>query len=236
MKRILISLVGLASVLGMSAASAADFPVKAASMVSPTPNWTGFYLGINGGYGTGSGTATDVTNGASISIGQRGWLGGGQAGFNWQWGPAIIGIEGDYGWGDINGSTQCPNVFFQCNAKISSLSSVRGRLGYAASSYAMIYLTGGYGWARQNFNATSPLGGGGQTQTLGGFVGGVGAELAMWPSIPNLTVKGEWLHYALNNSSDTYAIGIPAAPSTVFGRTSLDVFRLGLNYRLNWLR
>ena len=63
-------------------------------------NWTGFYLGANGGGGWGrswwSGTSTPVNfSGAQV---------GGTAGYNWQFGNTVLGLEGDMDWSNLKGT------------------------------------------------------------------------------------------------------------------------------------
>ena len=104
MRRIVLGLL-CATVLS-SSGFAADLPVyKApAATYAPAFSWTGFYLGANLGYGWGkaSGTSTIAGNifGANGvfpgSSNLNGINGGGQAGYNWQTGPVVLGIEGDF--------------------------------------------------------------------------------------------------------------------------------------------
>jgi outer membrane immunogenic protein len=100
MKRLLI---GTAISLAMVAsAAAADMPVYKKAPVIPVYSWTGFYIGGNVGYSWGP---WDSTNPAGIanfpgpastaSPKVTGWLGGLQAGQNWQQGNTVLGLEGD---------------------------------------------------------------------------------------------------------------------------------------------
>lgn len=104
MKRMLLAAAAVASLVATSAL-AADLPVKAPPPVlAPVWNWTGFYIGANGGYGWG-GANTTITPFASVfptvafgSFSQNvdGGLGGGQIGYNWQVDPKwLIGLEAD---------------------------------------------------------------------------------------------------------------------------------------------
>src|SRR5216683_213363 len=86
------------SVLAGSSAYAADMPTKAyPSYISPAPimTWTGFYAGVNAGYGWANVGVAGASNNLS------GFIGGGQLGYNWQIGAFVIGVEGDF-----QGSTQ----------------------------------------------------------------------------------------------------------------------------------
>ncbi len=98
MKRLVVGLLSAVTLAAISSAQAADMPVKALPMkapIAPVWSWTGFYVGINGGYSWGPWDSTDLS-GATTSPKVDGWLGGVQAGYNWQidrtW---LIGLEGD---------------------------------------------------------------------------------------------------------------------------------------------
>ncbi len=113
----------------------------AGSLLSKAPvyvpySWTGFYVGLNGGGGFGN-SSWDSTGNRNIS----GGLAGGTIGYNYQWGRAVFGVEGDIDWADIDGSTNngCP---LGCKTRDNWLSTVRGRLGYAADRF-MPFITGG---------------------------------------------------------------------------------------------
>src|ERR1700690_4329971 len=97
-----VAVVGFASV-----ASAADLPVKAPPMVAPVVayNWTGFYVGIEGGGAWGSSTHDFNPLGTHSSFNVSGGLFGGTAGYNYQMGNFLAGIEGDLSWASSNGST-----------------------------------------------------------------------------------------------------------------------------------
>ena len=109
MKKSLLAGVAVAALaLGALPATAADLsnrPVYKAPVSVPTVyNWTGFYVGVSGGgaWGTSEHTFPGGTHGPfDIS----GGLVGGTVGYNWQSGNLVLGLEGDYSWADIHGST-----------------------------------------------------------------------------------------------------------------------------------
>src|SRR5437868_15161607 len=111
MKRFLAAGAALVALLGLvGQAAAADLgrrgqqmPVKAPYM-APVYNWTGLYLGINGGGGWGRSawTSPGLTTG---DFNLSGGMIGGTAGYNWQAGQAVFGLEGDIDWANIKGST-----------------------------------------------------------------------------------------------------------------------------------
>ena len=114
MKRFLLSATAVAAILAVpSMGFAADLP-RAAPMPAQVPvmvpayNWTGFYIGGNIGYAWRS---TDITGnflGANWSVSNDKFIGGGQMGYNWQFGQFVFGIEGDFDW--ASGSKTSPLV------------------------------------------------------------------------------------------------------------------------------
>src|SRR5437763_6476458 len=127
-----LGIVGCLGLLAFTAgaALAADLPSRyapqpyKAPIYSPVYSWTGFYLGINGGGGWGR-SQWDGINKFDVS----GGVVGGTIGYNWQFGQAVVGAEGDIDWSGIKGSTKvlcAPG----CETRSHWLSTVRGRVGY----------------------------------------------------------------------------------------------------------
>src|SRR3569832_384443 len=100
-------------------------------------SWTGFYLGLNGGYGFGR---AEFYGGAPGSFNAGGGLVGATVGYNWQTGPLVFGLEGDIDWSGQRGSGTCGGL--ACRARNDYLATIRGRLGYAMDRW-MPYVTGG---------------------------------------------------------------------------------------------
>src|SRR4051812_8118099 len=69
-------------------------------------NWTGFYVGVNGGYGWGTSDWTAASVGIA-DLKTKGWLAGGTLGYNYQMGSWVLGLEGDWDWSNIKGSSAC---------------------------------------------------------------------------------------------------------------------------------
>src|SRR5688500_4887311 len=143
MRRVLFT---TASLLALTAttAIAADIPrgmppAKApAYYLPPAYSWTGFYAGINGGWGWGHSDWDGFLSNTDVS----GGLIGGTLGYNWQTGPLVFGVEGDVAWSNIHGSftnAACP---LGCETQNTWLGTARARLGYAAGRF-MPYVTGG---------------------------------------------------------------------------------------------
>ena len=229
-------------------AVAADLPVEAPIYVERPPavgllNWTGFYFGANLGYARSPGS-TDILVGGlpvlSLSETMGGVIGGVQAGANWQTGNAVFGIEGD-----IQGTSQSVsasstvvdvNGIITLNApgaivtavnsdKITSLSTLRGRLGIA-SGRALYYVTGGGAFWTWSSNLTVAGVGNASFSNFqsGGAIGG-GVELAL---NSNWTVKAEYLYLQSTTISNTPFTARPDV--LVNSRIRDNVFRVGINY------
>jgi outer membrane immunogenic protein len=104
MRRVFVACAALSVLLAAAPAFATDMPLKAPP-APPTPMWTGFYIGANGGYGWGNWNSDSVASifpdGVTTTADPNvsGWFGGVTAGYNWQvahqW---VLGLEGDFDW------------------------------------------------------------------------------------------------------------------------------------------
>src|SRR5580698_3126344 len=107
MKRFAITALNLFISFAGTSAFAADMPVKAPPPPPPAvTTWTGFYLGVNGGW---SGSTSQDSNAflgfnPGPNFHQNGGLAGVTYGDNWQFGRGVLGFEGDFDLADINGS------------------------------------------------------------------------------------------------------------------------------------
>ena len=207
----------LSAVVG-SAASAADIPRKAPAY-SPAyyaPVWTGFYAGVNAGYGWAS-----FDNGVG-SDKMKGFLGGVQLGYNWQVSSFVLGVEGDiqYSAQKRTDSATVGGIAVTGEDKIPWFGTARGRLGYAFDSL-MIYATGGAAWS--NFKSSaSALGLTVSTETTkAGWTAGGGVE---WMFLPRWSVKAEYLYI------DSGTTSLSVAGLTTSGKLKDNVARLGVNY------
>jgi outer membrane immunogenic protein len=228
MKRFLMAgAVVTLALVGMAAqASAADLgrrvqmPVKAPVAPVPYYNWTGFYVGVNGGGGWGQ-SNWDAPGVATGDFNLSGGLVGGTLGYNYQVGQAVFGIEGDIDWSSIKGSstTNCP---LGCETRNSWLGTVRGRLGYAFDRF-MPYVTGGVAFG--DIKATAN-GLGSQTSTNAGWTVGAGVEAAL---VGNWTAKVEYLYVDLGSFNCSLGACSTTVTPDVDFRSHL--VRAGINYR-----
>jgi outer membrane immunogenic protein len=192
MKRFLLASTGMLALAGLiGSAHAADLPrqmvTKAPAYVAPYYNWTGFYVGVNGGGGWGR-SRWDSAG----SFDTSGALAGGTVGYNWQFGTWVVGLEGDLDWADIKGSRTAGCFTGNCSTENTWLGTARGRLGYAFDRI-MPYVTGGAAFG--DVKASQP-GFTGMTSTQLGWTVGGGVEFAI---ANNWTAKVEYLHYDLGN-------------------------------------
>jgi outer membrane immunogenic protein len=205
MKKILLASVALLGFAG--AASAADLPARtmapAAPIVAAAPifTWSGFYLGVNAGYGW-SNNDSDVIDLVDEDD-DGGFIGGAQVGYNYQIGSFVVGLEGDIQYIDF-GSTRFRDADLVLReAGIDDwFGTARARAGVAFGQ-ALIYGTGGFAFA----------------DDANGWTVGGGVEYAF---TNNLSAKIEGLYVNLDNDDDFPGFD---------GETDFGVVRAGLNFR-----
>ena len=199
MKKLLLATAAIVA-MGVVSASAADLPrqtYKAPAYVPPAPvlyNWTGPYVGLSAGGSFGSGSDAGIV--------------GGTAGYTFQTGPWVFGIEGDMNW------------LSHTNAAVRNnwLATIRGRLGYAMGSNGSImpYITGGAAFGDVS---NSVAGVGMVSDNESGWTLGGGVEAAI--SGP-LTAKFEYLYVDLGSGPSLAGVG---------SNYHSNIVRAGLNYR-----
>jgi len=221
MKRLALGLL-LASIAG--AANAADLPAaaapytKAPAIVAPIYNWTGFYIGAMGGYGSEN---------TSDAFGIKGGFAGGTIGYNWQFNQFVAGIEADGAWADINNSVTQPffGVPITATAKIDALGTVRGRFGYAFDQ-VLFYGTGGLAIADTKLSASVPGLTISDSHTQIGWTAGAGIE---WMFIPRWSLKVEYLYRSF--SSQNFFVGqLGLAQGIPTGTVNINSAQVGINY------
>ncbi len=214
MKRFVLA--GVVALAAVTTASAADMgrrqamPTKAPMYAAPY-NWTGFYVGINGGGGWGRSEFTAPFPTGSFDT--SGGLVGGTVGYNWQMGQLVFGLEGDIDWSGIKGSAAC--VGTTCETRNDWLGTARGRIGYAFDRF-LPYITGGAAFGNVK-NTVAGIGSTDQSNVGWTIGGGLEASIAgPW------SAKVEYLYVDLGDSGSVLG-------STADFRS--NVVRAGLNYR-----
>ncbi len=268
MNKLIIATAAVVASLATSS-YAADLPsVKAAAEPLPPPDWTGFYLGGNAGYDWSitntiqqtylqtlpGGFATQAALGnipVLQAVKTSEFIGGGQVGWNYQWGKhLLIGIEADIqglagGAGSVNLVTTNSATSF--SKSLGSLGTVRARLGYLVNPAFLVYGTGGFAYGQGTLSANyfgiwsktlSLQLNDYQTHTQTGFSVGGGAE---WQFLPRWTVKAEYLYYNLGSIQTSgvqlnYKSSGVAALTTAHSNARFDgsVVRVGVSYHIKW--
>jgi opacity protein-like surface antigen len=243
---------GLLAAAGAGPAVAADLAVRppllqpVAAAPAYVPEWAGFYFGIHSGGGWAH-SSFDVPGLRRFPISTfpdtaaSGGVFGGHAGYNWQYGPFVSGVEADFSGAGIKETAAffvgAPiSGTFARELKIDGLASARGRLGYALLPNVLVFGTAGLGWAHTRLTVSDPLGIMGAPGTTGGafvnefgWVAGAGLEYRMFE---HLLLRVEYLHYDFGRSTAADAL----APAGVFDvnvniRDRVDVVRGGVTYK-----
>ena len=223
-------------------AMAADMPVKApmSPIAAPVYNWTGFYVGAVGTYGWGD--SQHCQNGFAVPCiatgpftNMKGWEGGLTVGHNWQWSQWVLGVEGDWSWGKLNGSSPSVTGFGcggagTCDTWINSIGTARARVGYAFDRF-LPYLTAGAAFS--DLHASIISGASGDSTTKTDFVWGGGLEYAFWQ---NFSAKVEYLNITkLGDFTYDANAACGAATRCYVHVGSINLVRFGLNYRFTGL-
>jgi outer membrane immunogenic protein len=258
----------------IGSAYAADMAVKAPPMPVAVWNWTGFYIGGNVGgiwddtrtdvYPTGcfitsvtcgGGVANNPIRSDSSRLNDPQFIGGGQAGYNWQSGRFVGGIEGDISWTGINQTLFTTKVLTPPLAgvmvhgeamKQDWLATIRGRAGFTVTPSFLVYATGGLAFGRVQlvasnaFSVTPDVYAGTYDETRAGWTVGAGGE---WMIAPKWSVKAEYLYVDLGKQGVNQAClntGICGSPPQVAPGASYQtdfrihehIARVGVNYHL----
>jgi outer membrane immunogenic protein len=244
---------------------AADLPSKKmAPMLPPPPPpplWSGFYVGLNAGYtwdekgnvlvnSPANIWAVGVSGSGALSPNGDGFIGGGQIGYNYQFGQTfVVGVEADIqGVGGSNSSATLGNFVTPVTSAISAskqldyLGTVRGRAGYLIMPTLLLYGTGGLAYGQANLTATvaqTGLNGATGLATVGfsdtrvGWTAGGGVE---WLFLPQWSAKAEYLYYDLGRASASTTLtfqGASVGATTVSSGFKGHVVRAGVNYHFN---
>jgi outer membrane immunogenic protein len=238
--------------LPLRPALAADLPaIKGPPAYLPPPvaayDWTGFYAGVNAGYGIDHfGFPYMVTLPGGVVTGtsgitSTGGLVGGQIGFNYQLnnlpiiGHAVVGVELDDQWAGISGSTNVPAGPFTATlgTRFQNFGTLRGRIGYNFDRL-LLYVTGGltYGTTKSYYSVAGFSGSRTETHTGLPFrvdVVGIGAEYAL---TNHVSIKAEYLYDCVVSHYENFSF--PGGSIGFNSRTMYHIARVGLNYKFDW--
>jgi len=207
-------------------------------------SWTGFYIGVHGGYGWLDYKQTSVSSNSvpldicstsgstdSCSFNPSGGVFGGFAGYNWQSGNIVFGVEADGSWADLKHSQNFSQGNFgpiTVRGEVEWLATIRGRLGVAVGQ-TLIYGTGGVafggvnsGWVADSNPSTATF----AKDTKTGWVAGGGIEHAF---ARNWSLRAEVLYHDLGKAAGSF-FGAGTTYSTSF-RHTVTTARAGLALR-----
>ena len=253
-KKLLLSTAALATI--STAALAADLPARTYTKAPVMPeiavyNWTGFYFGGHIGGGWGDNAVTELAPGTgAFPVGTvfdtnhlSGFLGGVQGGYNYQISNLVIGVEGEYSWEGLSGTSTtistAPRFVGLSSVSTShatDLALVTGRLGYAANNW-LFYVKGGGAWGQGHSDGNVFLANGTLFETTSsgtvdrsGWVVGLGVE---WGFAPNWSAKIESDHIDFGSSNVVVSTSL-VTTSNVSSSERFDIVKGGVNYHFNW--
>ena len=249
-------------------AAAADLPYSAQpapapsfGVVSSSYNWSGFYAGVNGGYGWSHDDGLSVSSDQAFFFNNPafegfrhseddGFTGGAQVGYNYQLGSFLVGVEADINYANFETETSgsleqgLMAEALDARSKLDWFGTVRARVGFIPASRFLLYATGGLAYGSVDVTATDiatydRLGRPGDTwigkdsDVKFGWTLGAGAEYAL---TDNLTLRAEGLYVDLEDTkvTGTYTGDFEAiAEDTFIAKTDnkLTLVRAGLNYK-----
>ncbi len=249
MRNFLMATAGVVALAMAGQAGAADLAtrpyVKAPPPPAPVTNWTGLYIGGHLGYGYGTSTWTfqnvsffNTVAGDGFVTDPSGWMGGVQAGLNYQVANWVLGVEGTWSAADIHRtltSFRFPATDTE-TVSIKNISTVTGRVGYLVTDRWMTYVKGGWAGVRQELSAFSSFGGvtnwNGGTLNRNGYVLGSGTEYMI---VPHVTVGVEYNFIDLGTRNyAAFNTGADTTFTSVNDRTRIHSIVGRLNYVFNW--
>jgi outer membrane immunogenic protein len=239
-----MSILALAA-LPIATASAADMPLKAPPMPYAGYSWTGFYLGGEVGGGWVSNSTTVVTASAAAfpagtplnTINSSGVLGGFYGGYNYQINQIVLGIDGEFNWAGLTGSASTKSTvfpIFSSNAsdKVTWVSTVTGRLGWANNNW-LFFVKGGGAWAQFNGSSVTTGAGGAVTgtgtssSTRSGWTVGTGVEYGFAPHW-SLKLEYDYIGFSTASFNSTETSGVVGARSAT---SNINEAKGGIAYR-----
>jgi outer membrane immunogenic protein len=235
MRRLLCAIMLVAGLpFGWADAADMGYPVKAPAAAYTADPWSGFYLGINGGYGLARGAGTACCNADGLAVDFKtapsGFIGGLQAGYmiHIPGSGFVAGLEGDGDIATLDGTVDNPGFIGNANSKNRWLASFRGRLGYLFVPNVLVYGTGGWSWGSSDFTVQSVNNAGvvntaSLSASKNGAVVGGGIDFAL---SSNWIAGLEYLHYFLNDSTMNMGAG-----NFLTASDNVDAVRARLSYK-----
>jgi outer membrane immunogenic protein len=223
------------SVITAQRATRPTAPSAAGGVVSPeVANWSGLYIGIDGGFGWGSADLSAVLVDPKFDV--TGGFAGSHIGYNWQRDRAVFGIEADLHGAGIDGFKLLSegSAFAAAQTSLHWFSTVRGRLGYTLENL-LLYATGGFavGGVEDKLILVNPITSiptntAKNNQTATGYAVGGGLQFLFNPS---WSAKLEY-QYLDFGSETLFTSLISGETATARFVHAYDTMRVGLSYHL----
>ena len=241
MKRLSLTAIGIAALGLATPASAADMaarPYKAPPpVVAPIYDWSGFYIGANGGWGNSHNCWDFVTLAGTVfrdgCRDRSGGLIGGQIGYRWQSNQFVFGLEAQGDWADLS-STRISllDPTLSTRVKTDGIGLFTGQIGWAWNA-ALLYVKGGAAVTSNSFaifDTPTGLGLVSASATRWGGTVGVGFEYGF---APNWSFGAEYDHLWMGTANNSFSAVDPRLVGILNNRISQDVdmFTLRINYR-----
>ncbi|MCS3730263.1 outer membrane protein [Bradyrhizobium betae] len=228
-KNLLLAAVSLVALSATAPALAADLAArpytKAPAMVATIYDWSGFYIGINGGGGSSHATWDFVGVGREGSHDATGGTVGGQVGYRWQSGQWVFGVEGQGNWADFSGDNTSALFATRNRTKIDAFGLITGQVGYAWQN-VLLYVKGGAAVVSDKYEISSTAGAllASTSDTRWGGTVGAGLEFGF---APNWSVGVEYNHIFLSDKDVTFA----GFAGTERIKQDVDMGLVRLNYK-----
>ena len=230
-KNLLLAAVSLVALSATAPALAADLAArpytKAPAMIATVYDWSGFYIGINGG-GASAHTTWDQTAalvGGEGSHNATGGTVGGQVGYRWQSAQWVFGLEGQGNWADFSGDNTSALFATRNRTKIDAFGLITGQVGYAWNN-VLVYVKGGAAVVSNKYEISSTAGALLSSSSDSRWGGTVGAGLE-YGFAPNWSVGVEYNHIFLSDKDVTFA-GFAGSERI---RQDVDMGLVRLNYK-----
>ncbi|GLR88053.1 outer membrane protein [Bradyrhizobium iriomotense] len=243
MKKILVGAIGAVALSLSAPASAADLAARPYVKAPPPAiaavyDWSGFYIGINGGGGSAHKCwdFVDSTGVPGSLVGEgchnaTGGTVGGQIGYRWQSGQWVFGAEGQGNWADFRGdNTSAVFPTDRNRSRIDAFGLITGQVGYAWNN-VLFYVKGGAAVVGDKYDffdiPTGALLASANETRWGGTVG-AGLEFGF---APNWSVGVEYNHLFLGHRTIGFTTpgGIAAGSDRISQDVDMGLVRL--NYR-----
>src|SRR5262245_52760321 len=227
-----------------ASASAADLAARPytkapAPMIAAVYDWSGFYIGLNGG-GASSRECYTITSVAGAAVNPNsegchdatGGLAGGQIGYRWQSASWVFGIEAQGDWADLKGSNSSRTAIipYLNETKIDAIGLFTGQVGYAWNN-VLWYVKGGAAVTDNKYNSFFTATGvvfNQTSETRWGGVVGTGIEIGF---APNWSVAAEYDHLFMGERSITFPASAIAVTRTDNIRQNVDMGTIRISYR-----